>query len=476
MGVNYPHPAQLSPHFHPPLAPRRARIDLAARAQTVDGFGTNVTSAQWRGGALRPVLDQLIDELGCQIFRVDAYGRGDWLDAGRQRADGTWPEEYLAQVYQSPVFADVWATTRYLQSRGAEVIFNISGNVPDAWKDATQTMVNFRAYAEQQASLLRWAIDREGLQLRRHMPFNELDLKGNIEGPSLTTHEQRAALWTAVRTVFHARGLGHLRHFLFCDAGFNSERVANVLALQDLSPEVAGYSAHTYGNGLEGDMSSDWLQESSPVQRGQQLVAASDRPDLRLWLTEIGDLDQSGEIEWEIAWRMVRRLMIALGHGLHAALTWDAFDNYHLHDLTWATYGLIHVDPATWTYTPKRRAYAMRHFFKFIRAGWTRVAVTGCDQSPSDVFRLWHDPVRNLRMQAYVSPDGADATVVVMSLVEGDFELELELPPGLAGRRWQGWRSDRRQDFQSLGVVVGQGRLKVTVAERSIMTVSTLRD
>ena len=55
-------------------------LDATTRYQTIDGFGVNFTPAQWRDGAQRPVLDRLVDDLGCTLIRFDCYGTADWLD------------------------------------------------------------------------------------------------------------------------------------------------------------------------------------------------------------------------------------------------------------------------------------------------------------------------------------------------------------------------------------------------------------
>jgi hypothetical protein len=45
-------------------------IDGVKRFQRIDGFGVNVTPAQWRGGALAPTLDLLVDDPGTSLVRL----------------------------------------------------------------------------------------------------------------------------------------------------------------------------------------------------------------------------------------------------------------------------------------------------------------------------------------------------------------------------------------------------------------------
>ena len=55
-------------------------VDTAARFQTVDGFGVNINSKYWRNGELAPVIDLLVKDLGATLFRLDCWGRADWVE------------------------------------------------------------------------------------------------------------------------------------------------------------------------------------------------------------------------------------------------------------------------------------------------------------------------------------------------------------------------------------------------------------
>ena len=46
-------------------------LNADKKLQTMDGFGVNITPAQWRDGNLKPVLDMLVDDLGCKLFQFD---------------------------------------------------------------------------------------------------------------------------------------------------------------------------------------------------------------------------------------------------------------------------------------------------------------------------------------------------------------------------------------------------------------------
>jgi hypothetical protein len=196
-------------------------------------------------------------------------------------------------------------------------------------------------------------------------------------------------------------------------------------------------------------------------------------------MTEYGDLDQTGLIEWQFAWRSARRLMRMLADGFHGALAWDAFDNLHEHDGVWATYGLLKTDRDTWTYAAKKRYFAAKQVYRFVRPGWRRVEVVAPSRDPKDVYASWHDPMRHVRLLAFTSPDGQDVTLVGMSRVEGDVELKAALSglaPGASGKPLAYYRTTRTEDarlVETKGAV--SGFVRISVPEGSIFTLTTLR-
>jgi hypothetical protein len=196
-------------------------------------------------------------------------------------------------------------------------------------------------------------------------------------------------------------------------------------------------------------------------------------------MTEYGDLDQTGLVEWQFAWRSARRLLKFLEDGFSAALAWDAFDNLHEHDGVWATYGLLKTDREAWTYAPKKRYFAAKQVYRFVRPGWRRIEVRLPPRDPKDVYAAWHDPMRHVRLLAFTSPDGRDVTLVGTSRVEGDVALEvglLGLAPGASGKPLAYYRTTRTEDARLVEEkAVAGGPARITVPEGSIFTLTTLR-
>jgi hypothetical protein len=163
--------------------------------------------------------------------------------------------------------------------------------------------------------------------------------------------------------------------------------------------------------------------------------------------------------------------------GFSAGIAWDAFDNLHEHDGVWALYGLLETDRDTWSHIPKKRYFAAKQVYRFVRPGWARVEVTGPPHDPEDVYAIWHDPMRQLRLLGFVSPDGEDYTIVGMSRIETDVELEISLK-GLEGPAGPAryFRTTRTEDCELVGELEAEdGVLRVVVSEGSIFTLTTLR-
>ena len=137
------------------------------------------------------------------------------------------------------------------------------------------------------------------------------------------------------------------------------------------------------------------------------------------------------------------------------------------------------TDREAWTYAPKKRYFAAKQMYRFVRPGWRRVEVTLPPRDPKDVYAAWHDPMRHVRLLAFTSPDGQDVTLVGMSRVEGDVALEVGLSglaPGASGRPLAYYRTTRTEDARLVEEQTAtRGVIRATVPEGSIFTLTTLR-
>jgi len=455
--------------------PKKLTLDAAETFQTIDGFGVNITPAQWRNGQLKPVIDQLVDELGATLFRFDCYGKADWLDPTR-REKGHFPESYLREVYTKPVFEDAWQTFRYLNSKGIEPFFNVSGRIPAAWTASDgQTLTDYDAYAEMVVSMLAWARNQEHLRFHLVGPFNETDL-GFPEGPRIPPSSALAATKAIVARLDQA-GLTDVKLMVMDSAAAGAHYEDAFLKTPELAGRISVFSSHTYGDGGEGDGLS-WYRSKSEFGNAIASIADSPYKDSAFWVSEYGDLDQSGEIEFEIGWRSDRRILKLLNEGVNAGLVWDAFDNFHEHDAEWASYGLLQTDHEHWQYKPKPRYFAAKQIHRFVRPGFQRVQLDGLPPDPKDVFAEWHAPLAHLLLTAFASSDKRDFTIVGMSMIERDAELRIELKnlsTDALQKKVQYFRTRQGENCRRVSSVRIEGSTVIaTVPQRSIVTLTTL--
>ena len=246
-------------------------IDGSRRFQRIDGFGVNVTPAQWRGGHLRGALDRLVDDLGVTLVRFDAFGKADWLDPARRR-DGRFDPDHLREVYTRQDFRDAWETFRYLNSKGLQPFWSVSGGIPAAWAGPDgQTLVDYDAYADMVVSELRWAREQEHLDFTRLSPFNETDL-GFPEGPKLAPAAIVPATAAIVRALDRA-GLSDVRLIVADDASVGFGYIDALLAEPSLAPRVEAFGTHWYGDGNEGD-AEPWSEGTRPFASAAARIAA----------------------------------------------------------------------------------------------------------------------------------------------------------------------------------------------------------
>ncbi len=454
-------------------------INASKQHQIIDGFGVNVTPAQWREGNLKMVIDSLVDDLGCTLIRFDCYGDADWLCPSKQNADGTFQEKYLSEVYTSPGFKDAWDAFRYFNSKGIEPIFNISGSIPIAWATEQagkkERLKDFNSYAEMVLSLVKWAREKEGLKFSLLMPFNETDL-GFPEGPRLMNEDCYPA-FIAIAEKLKNNGFADLDMIVMDDATLQAQRLEEIINDHNYVSQVKGFGWHTYGNGSDMDTQYDWDDENSIFRKFIRRAQESAYINKSHWLTEYGDLDQSEQIEFEFAWRSTRRLIKSLNDGVTGAIAWDGFDNYHVHDSTWALYGLIKTDTLNWTYRPKQRYYAAKQLYKFIKPGFLRTEVEY--SMKKEKYARYKAPFKNMYLSAFTSRTKEDFTLVGMSLIEDDIDLEISLKDfgiEMNGKKVYYYRTSRNENCKKINELpVQSSKVLITIPERSIFTVTTVK-
>jgi O-glycosyl hydrolase len=432
-------------------------VNGAVALQPIDGFGVNINSKYWDETRILPAMELLLDDLGATLYRVDIWGKSNWVDPDGTLGPGSLSEGRYAEVYGGEIFRRGWAMMRYLNERGIEPYLTASGDVPP-WMLAPdgKTLADLEGFCEMLASMVEWAKRREGLRFRLFGPANETDI-GSPEGPRIAP-AAFVRMLEILDEQLTRRGLDDIRLVVAEQALFNADYVREIVRNERLVRRVGVFGMHSYGT---------VAPETS--QEVVHLVKASPYAGCRLWLTEYGDLEQTGEREWFVAWQMTRRLFAQLRAGFNGALAWDAYDNYHDHNEAWTIYGLLRT--GLWAYTPKKRYYASKQVYRYVLPGFERVEVS--------------TPAAHLEVLAFASPDRTQFTLVGMNDSRRHYYLNVALdgfPEALLRGKVAYYRTSAHEDCYRIGHIPMRGGnwpftgIDVRVPPASIFTLTTVRE
>ncbi|PYV10879.1 MAG: hypothetical protein DMG23_06130 [Acidobacteria bacterium] len=438
-------------------AGNRVTIDPSQRSQTIAGFGVNFNGTYFRD-AQKPMIDMLIDDLGATIFRLDPYGLINWEAKNDNDDPNVMDWEYYNDRYSIPTFEASWAAARYLNSRGIRPFLTLSGTAPDWMLDEKLPLLPgrkrpskpdhlnsamYEEFAETVVSMLIYARTRARIDFEYFSPLNETDCPPE-EGPRIDPDEMPKVLETIARRM-KKEGLDDVK-LVACDqCRLKNDYFGPILASTELMKQVGVFSLHTYG------------QDS--ISPHVVRVRNSNFPFVPIWLTEYGDLndlDKSQENEWKnFSLAATGRALRALNDGASAALFWDTYDNYHEHYPRLTFYGL--VKNTDHLYAPKKRYYAAKQLYRFVRPGSQRIAAS------SNVEGLLVSAFRN----------GADNTLTVVGLKQGGpAEIELAVAGGSAEvASWELYVTTRDLDCRKIDTLaVGDGVAKIRLPEEAIFT------
>jgi hypothetical protein len=460
---------------------RLPRINMSVNAgkqnQIIEGFGVNINPDQWNDGRLKPAIDLLVKDLGCTQFRFDCTGLANWLDPTKRNKNGKYPENYLRDVYTSMQFKDAWACFRYLNSIGIEPFFSISGRIPAdlGIKEMPKQLADFDGYSEMVVTMLKWARDNEKLKFSLLAPFNETDLS-YPEGPGIDAAATVPAI-QAIISKLKEYGLNDIRLIVMDDNAVRYSKVEKIFADTTLLPFISKIGVHTYGMGSE--HYSGWWNSMTDYSRLADILNKSPYKNCSLWMTEYGDLDQTGLAEFDFSWTITKRLMKTLKDGYSAAMFWDAFDNFHKHDTTWSRYGLLQTDTMNWKYSPRKRYYASRQIYKFIEPGFRMVEIEKkLYPHKYDVYENFHDTLTHIPILAFVSSDKKDFTIIGMSNIEKDLRLDIQLnnlAPEAYEKKIYYYRTSENEKCALVDEIRQKSHVfSAVLKERSIFTLSTL--
>jgi O-glycosyl hydrolase len=387
LAVTVPGPASVrpGPAARGAAAIASVQVDGSRRFQTIDGFGVNAIPKSWEGGALRPAIDLLV-AMGATIWRVDVgNGHSTW-EATNDDADPfhfNWAA-YNA-IYSSPAFEDLWSELAYLNSKGVTIELSLSGKVPAWMGDATVASGMEDEFVEEVVSLAYYARNTRGISFHLLSPVNETDIgapEGVLEYPP-----QLLDLFHRVAARLDAVGMSDVEIVGPETTGYNADYTYQMLSDPLVMAHVRRFAYHNYSGCCASTVTG--------------IIAASAYPDRHVWLGEWSqsrtdgwlDNGQPVQDEWVFAREMTSDLLNHLADGVHAALAWDAWDNWHEHQACCPVshWGQVAKD-ASGTYRPKKRYFSNEQVFRFVSPGMTRIGTTSADP--------------NLRLVAFSGPGG----------------------------------------------------------------------
>jgi len=444
-------------------APLRVTVDLSKRYQTMDGFGVNFNGTYFRESQ-KLMIDMLIDDLGATIFRLDPYGITNWEAVNDNDDPKVMNWEYYNDRYSIPTFEASWAAARYLNSRGLKPFMALSGTAPEWMLDSKPLTPEppdhkrdlsrpyhlnpamYDEFAEEVVSMAIYARTKARIDFTYFGPINETDCYP-AEGPRVDPSEAPRLL-NAISHRLRQEGLGDVRLVVAEQCGLEHDYVGPILGSGDLMSQVGVLAFHSYG-------------AASLAPHIEKLNASKYAGSVRVWLTEYGDLndlDRTAANEWNnFSVAATRRALRAINEGASAALYWDAYDNYHEHYPRLTFYGL--AQNSDHIYAPKKRYYAAKQLYHFVRPGAQRVGVDSTD-------------ARTMMVSAFY--DAARRELVVVGLKQGgpdyvdiQFSGQEIAPAGV-----EVYQTTRSLDCVKTGEAAVAGRgVRVRIPGDSIFTV-----
>lgn len=412
-----------------PLAVSQIKVDPGRRHQFIQGFGVNYTGPYFRDDQRR-MFDLLINDLGISLFRVVAhFVSTDWevVNDNADPQSANWA--YYEERYSNPVFEASWKGMRELNARGIRPVLALMGVVP-AWmiEDASPPPTHpvcqglthgpkgrlrpamYEEFAETAVTLAVYARRKAGIDFEYFSPLNETDCFSHGEGPRVDPEEMPKVL-AAVARRLEKEGLGDVKLAVADHALISNDYVGPILKDPQLMKQVGAFTLHTYG---EQSVGPDVLK-----------VRRSDHPHLPVWLTEYSGSnhqDKTANGEWlDFSLAANRRALTALNQGASALFYFNAFDDYEECTREHTYFGLF--TSAGHVYTPKKRYYAARQLFHFVRPGSQRIdAATDAPGLTVSAFR----------------DGGQDTLTLVGAKAGGPSRVRISLPATPAApRRWE---------------------------------------
>jgi hypothetical protein len=377
--------------------PSTLTVDGSQHFQTIDGFGTNLSSEAWNGGAVTPSLDILLSH-GYKLYRVLIEPVQGWEDTNPNtgqysNSNPNWP--YYNNLYgTSTKFTNLWNTINYLHNHGATVWVNLQSDAPAWMTDSGGTTGSIGTdheadWATMVSTMVDYAVSTAHVHIDALGPMNEPD--GPTEQGPQVDSTQYVRMLDTLETQLQGYGLGNIPLVGPDDASSTNavnQYVPAMLADPFLMPHVFQFGFHTYGGSV-----SDLAITNNSTYPGRHII--SDEYDGPYYNEDHGQRPTASQL-WAQTDASFQNLVSIVSAGEQGAVIWDGVDNFYLYYNQWSAHGLISYD---WTvanptaqsdYSTTVRLYANAMMFAF--AGTGSVVIGASDDAANFMEVAFQDP------------------------------------------------------------------------------------
>jgi len=358
------------------VSAQNSTVDGTKKYQTIHGLGVNINPQSWNvnPGAVKEVIDSLVNGMGCTSFRL-MFDDSDWEVVNDNDDPNIYNWTYYDSVYSSPRFTCVWNTIEYLNSIGITDITLSPDGAATTWMGGTKLNQGAEAeYAEMMASMVYYGqkCRSPAIQFSMLSPVNEGTCGGG-EAPDMSPN-QLGTIFSDIATHLINDGIANVTligpdDYIGCRSSFHV-MITNSITMSKLKH----FGGHQYGNYTD-------------VSRGLiDSIMNSAYPDREVIMTETNaickDCD-NGAYNSDYGFNnyagpAYKYVLQHLNVGVTGIQIWEGYDSRYHHPnryLTWSMWGIYAVNDTLHpdVYSKRPHYYAFKQLYNFVKPGFRRI-------------------------------------------------------------------------------------------------------
>lgn len=361
------------------LQAQNTTIDGGKIYQTIHGLGVNANPQSWNVNpeAVKKVVNELIDGMGCTSFRL-MFDDCDWEKVNDNDDPNSYNWKYYDSVYNAPRFTGIWNMIRYLNSKGISDITLSPDGAGPGWMGGTKLSQGMEAeYAEMMSSMVYYGKKRlsPALEFTFLSPINESTCGGG-EGV-VTTTEQFGTIYSNIATHLTEDNIPDLTIIGPDDCGGWLGNFKAMINNSNIMSKVKFFGQHDYGNSTK--KAKDMVEE----------IKRSNYPDREAVMTEVNAVckDCDGGVYNKdygfdaYAGPAYQYILQDLNVGITKIQVWEAYDSRYHHPnryLTWSMWGIFGVNDTLHpdAYTKRTHFYVLKQLYNFVKPGFKRIDIS----------------------------------------------------------------------------------------------------